>query len=128
MAEKNRIYRCGICGNIVSVIEAHEGELVCCGKPMALLEEKAPEQEGKEKHVPVIELKDGRAKVTVGSIPHPMEEKHFIEYIEILSDGKPIAAARLYPGQKPEAEFCVGKAEGLSARELCNIHGMWKSG
>ena len=104
MAELNGIYKCDICGNVVSVLESGVGELICCGQEMRLVEENPPEKEGKEKHVPVIETEENRVKVKVGSNPHPMEDEHFIEVIELLKDGKVIASKRLYPGQKPEAE------------------------
>ncbi len=124
MAEKNGIYKCEICGNVVSVIEAGGGELVCCGQPMKLLEEQTAEQEGKEKHVPVIE----GLKVKVGSTEHPMEEKHYIELIQVFVEDKLIVEKRLYPGDAPELEL-LPKYEGknLKARALCNIHGLWTS-
>lgn len=127
MAKQNAIYKCEICGNVVSVLEAHEGELVCCGQPMKLLEEKTAEQEGKEKHVPVIETIDGGVRVKVGSIPHPMEEKHFIELIQIVKDSEIVMGKRLRPTDEPAAEFCLANTEGLKARALCNIHGLWKT-
>ena len=125
MAKENGIYKCEICGNIVSVIEAHDGELVCCGKPMVLMEPKTREQEGEEKHVPVIESTENGIRVKVGSVPHPMEKEHFIELIQVLKDGQVIAGKRLKPGDKPEAEFCMVKDEGIKAREICNVHGVW---
>lgn len=128
MAKQDAIYKCEICGNVASVIEAHQGQLVCCGKEMKLLEEKTVKQEGKEKHVPVVEINGNKVKIEVGSIPHPMEKNHYIELIEILADDRVIASARLNPGEKPEAEFCLESTEGIIARELCNIHGLWKSG
>ena len=87
MAEKLQIYKCNVCGNIIEVLHGGIGELVCCGKPMELLDEKTADT-GKEKHVPVIEKIDGGYKVKVGSVPHPMEENHYIEWIELLADGK----------------------------------------
>ncbi|MBW2981552.1 desulfoferrodoxin [Candidatus Woesearchaeota archaeon] len=125
MAEQNGIYKCEICGNVVSVIEANKGELVCCGQPMKLLEEKTAKQEGKEKHVPVVEIYEDKVAVKIGSVPHPMEENHFIELIQILKDEKVIAEKRLFPGDEPKAEFCLKDAEGIKARELCNVHGLW---
>jgi superoxide reductase len=124
MAKKLEIYKCMVCGNIVEVLHGGDGELVCCGQPMENLAEKTADQ-GKEKHVPVIEKISGGYKVKVGSIPHPMEEKHYIEWIEILADG---AAYRkfLNPGDAPEAVFNL-KANTVSAREHCNIHGLWRS-
>lgn len=99
------------------------GQLVCCGQPMEPLKEKI-EDIGKEKHVPVIEKTDCGVKVKIGSIPHPMEEGHYIEWIEVIVDGK-IYREFLKPGDKPEAEFCV-KAKKIEAREYCSIHGLWK--
>jgi superoxide reductase len=119
----NDIYKCEICGNIVQVLNANAEALVCCGKPM----EKLPEQttdEGQEKHVPIIETTKTGYKVKVGSMPHPMEEKHYIEWIELIADGKSLRQY-LKPGDKPEAEFCTD-AKKVSAREYCNIHKLWR--
>lgn len=127
MAELNGIYKCEICGNVVSVIYAGVGELVCCGQPMKLLEEQTIEKEGKEKHVPVIEIEGNNVKVKVGSVPHPMEEKHYIGLIQLIRDGNVIVGKRLKPGDKPEAEFCLEDTSNLKAREWCNIHGLWVS-
>ena len=123
MAEKLQIYKCMTCGNIVEVLHGGVGELVCCGKPMDKLVEKTADA-ATEKHVPVIEKINGGYKVKVGSVPHPMEEKHYIEWIELLADGK---AHRqfLKPGDTPEAVFNV-ELDSVSAREYCNIHGLWK--
>jgi len=129
MAEKNGIYKCELCGNVVEVIEHQDGELVCCGEPMKIMEEKGAEMEGKEKHVPVVTVDGKKVRVAVGSVPHPMEEEHYIELIEIMSEDHIIASARLSPGDRPEAEFCPASAgEGMTARIYCNIHGLWKSG
>jgi superoxide reductase len=124
MTELNQIYKCNICGNIVEVLHAGAGTLVCCGQPMELLKDKT-EDVGKEKHVPVIEKTSSGVKVKVGSVPHPMEDKHYIEFIEIIADGK-VCRKYLKPGDKPEAEFETN-AGTISAREYCNIHGLWKS-
>jgi len=124
MTELKQVYKCNICGNIVEVLHTGIGELVCCGEPMELLKEKADET-GNEKHVPVIEKIETEIKVKVGSIPHPMEEKHYIEWIEIVADG--ISYRKfLEPGDKPEAEFEI-KAGKIEAREYCSIHGLWRS-
>ncbi|OIO25496.1 desulfoferrodoxin [Candidatus Micrarchaeota archaeon CG09_land_8_20_14_0_10_55_25] len=125
MAEQFGVYRCEICGNVVSVVEPHPPELVCCGQAMTLLKAKTKEMEGEEKHVPVVQVEGNKVVVKIGSIPHPMEEKHFIELIQLFAKGKLIAEARLYPGQKPEATFLVEDASGLKAREYCNVHGLW---
>jgi len=124
MAELKQIYKCNICGNIVEVIHAGVGQLVCCGQPMELLTEKTADV-GLEKHVPVIEKIGNKVKVKVGGVPHPMEQKHYIEWIEIIADGK-TCKKLLTPGDKPEAEFEIA-AKKLEAREYCNIHGLWKS-
>ena len=123
MAEKLEIYKCMVCGNIVEVLHGGDGELVCCGQPMENLAEKTADQ-GKEKHVPVIDKISGGYKVKVGSIPHPMEEKHYIEWIELLADGKAYRQF-LEPGTAPEAVFNIN-ADSVSAREHCNVHGLWK--
>jgi len=122
MAELKQVYRCNICGNIVEVLHAGSGQLVCCGQPMELLTEKT-EDVGKEKHVPVVEMTADGFKVKVGSIEHPMEENHYIEWIELIADDK-VYRRFLKPGKKPEAEFKV-KAEQIQAREYCNVHGLW---
>lgn len=121
--QKNEIYKCNICNNIVEVLNVGGGELVCCGQPMELLKGKT-EDAGLEKHVPVIEKTDTRIKVKVGSIPHPMTEEHHIQWIEIIADGR-IYRGFLKPGDRPEAEFEI-KAEEIVAREYCNLHGLWK--
>lgn len=123
MVEKSEIYKCGKCGNIVEVIHEDAGDLACCGQPMELLEEKTKD-EGMEKHVPVIEKTENGFRVKVGSVPHPMEENHFIEWIQVIAGGKSYRKF-LKPGDKPEAEFCI-KAEKVEAREYCNVHGLWK--
>ena len=123
MAAKLEIYKCSVCGNIIEVLHGGAGELVCCGKSMENLEAKTAD-EGKEKHVPVIEKVDGGVKVKVGSTPHPMEEKHQIEWIELLADGKAYRQF-LSAGEAPEAVFNV-EASTVTAREHCNIHGLWK--
>ncbi|MFB0499753.1 MAG: desulfoferrodoxin [Candidatus Hadarchaeaceae archaeon] len=125
MAEQKQIYKCNVCGNIVEVLHGGVGELVCCGQPMELLKEKT-EDVGLEKHVPVVEKTEKGIKVKIGSVPHPMEENHYIEWVEIIADGR-VYRKFLKPGDKPEAEFEI-KAEKIKAREYCNVHGLWKSG
>lgn len=123
MTQLNQIYRCNVCGNIVQILHTGKGELVCCDQPMELLREKT-ENQGLEKHVPVIEKTEQGAKVKIGEIPHPMEPEHHIEWIEIIADGKSYRKF-LKPGNKPEVEFCV-QADQITAREYCNVHGLWK--
>jgi len=124
MAERLEVYKCDVCGNIVEVLHGGAGELVCCGQPMQHLKENTVDA-AKEKHVPVIEKSDGGYTVKVGSVAHPMEEKHFIQWIELIADGKAYRQF-LAPGQPPEAFFPV-TATGVTAREYCNLHGLWKA-
>jgi superoxide reductase len=123
MAQKLEIYKCAVCGNIVEVLHGGAGELVCCGEPMKKMVENTVDA-AKEKHVPVIEKIDGGFKVKVGGVAHPMEEKHYIEWIELLADGKAYRQF-LQPAMKPEAVFNI-QAESVTAREYCNLHGLWK--
>ena len=123
MTERLQVYKCEICGNIVEVLHEGKGELVCCGEPMKLMAEGAVDA-AKEKHVPVIEKTAAGIKVKVGSVPHPMEEKHYIEWIEVIADGNAYRQF-LKPGEAPEATFAID-AQQLTAREYCNMHGMWK--
>lgn len=124
MAERLQVYKCDLCGNIVEVLHEGAGELVCCGQPMKLMVENTVDA-AKEKHVPVIEKVAGGVKVKVGSMAHPMEEKHFIEWIEVIADGKAYRQF-LKPGDAPEATIMV-EAKAISAREYCNLHGVWKA-
>lgn len=124
MAKRLEIYKCEICGNIVEVLHEGVGELVCCNQPMKLYEENTVDA-AKEKHVPVVEKVDGGFKVKVGSVPHPMEDKHYIEWIEVIADGDAYRHF-LKPGDAPEAVFNV-KADKVTAREYCNLHGLWRS-
>ncbi len=124
MTEKLQVYKCEICGNIVEMLHAGDGTLVCCGQDMKLMQENVVDA-SKEKHVPVIEKVAGGYKVKVGSVAHPMEEKHYIEWIEVIADGKAYRQF-LAPGQAPEATFCI-EATKITAREYCNVHGLWKA-
>ena len=126
MADKDGIYKCSICGNVVECFEAYAGILVCCGKNMDKFDAKA-EEEGTEKHKPVVTIEGNKVIVKVGEVPHPMDKEHFIELIEIMGGDEVIASARCYPGQPAEAEFNLEKSEGVSARAYCNVHGLWKS-
>ena len=124
MTEINQIFKCPVCGNIVEVVHAGSGTLVCCGQPMIL---QAPNtvDAAKEKHVPVIEKTDTGVKIKIGSVPHPMEAAHYIEWIEIIA-GDMVQRKYLKPGEVPEAEFDFW-SEDLVAREYCNLHGLWQS-
>jgi superoxide reductase len=124
MSKQLEIYKCAECGAIIEVLHGGGGSLVCCGKPMNLITENTVDA-AKEKHVPVIEKTADGYKVSVGSVAHPMEEAHHIEWIELIADG--IAYRKfLKAGDKPEAIFCVTAAQ-VSAREYCNLHGLWKA-
>lgn len=124
MAERLEVYKCNVCGNIIEVLHSGAGELVCCGQPMNLLAENTVDA-AKEKHVPVVEKTADGVKVSVGSAAHPMEEKHYIEWIEIIAGSKSYRQF-LNPGEAPEATFKVD-AEDVTAREYCNLHGHWKA-
>ena len=124
MTDVNEVYLCEICGNKVKVIEAGAGQLVCCGQPMGLLAENTTDA-ATEKHVPVIENVAHGFKVTVGSVAHPMEENHYIEWIEMVVSGKSYRQF-LDPGDAAEAFFPI-PGKGVTARAYCNLHGLWMS-
>jgi superoxide reductase len=123
MIAQLQVYKCSVCGNMVEVLRVGGGDMACCGKPMENVTAKTADQ-GKEKHLPVVEKADGGVKVKVGSIPHPMEEKHYIEWVEVIADGKAYRQF-LKPGQAPEAIFNMD-ASKATIREHCNLHGMWE--
>ncbi len=124
MPERKEMYRCEKCGLSVEVLHGAAGKPVCCGTPMVLQTENTVDA-SREKHVPVVERAGGGFKVKVGSAPHPMEEKHYIEWIEVIADGK-LYRQFLQPGQPPEAHFPI-EASAVTAREYCNVHGLWKA-
>ena len=125
MAELHAVYKCNVCGNIVEVVHAGGGaNLACCGQPMVQQKENTVDA-SKEKHVPVIEKTATGFTVKVGAVPHPMEEKHFIEWIEVIADGRSCKVF-LRPGGKPEAEF-PPRANITAVRAYCNLHGLWKA-
>lgn len=124
MAKEMEVYKCELCGNIVETLHGGAGQLVCCGQPMTLLKENTVDA-AKEKHLPVIEKVDGGYSVKVGSVSHPMEESHYIEFIELIAGNK-VYRQSLKPGEKPEAFFAVD-SDKVSARELCNLHGLWRA-
>jgi len=116
------VYKCEVCGNITKVVHASAGILVCCGKPMILQQEKTADQ-GKEKHVPVVEKSATGIIVKVGSVPHPMEEKHYLEWVDVRN-GENVYVRGFKPGEKPETEFCITDTN-VKARAYCNVHGLW---
>ena len=125
MTSLNEIYKCSVCGNVVEVVHSGVGELVCCGQPMKRYVENTVDA-AKEKHVPVLKDLNGQVEVSVGSVPHPMEEKHYIAMIEIVTETK-VLRHELKPGDQPVAVFDVKMSEVLYAREYCNLHGLWKN-
>ncbi len=124
MTERLQVYKCELCGNIVEVLHEGAGELVCCGQPMALYTENTTDA-AQEKHVPVIEKTSEGIKVKVGSVAHPMEEKHYIEWIELIA-GEKVCRRILKPGDTPEAVFDISVDNPVTARAYCNLHGLWK--
>lgn len=121
MTVKNQIWKCNICGNIIEVEHKGADALVCCGQPMVLKKGQTEDSEKGEKHIPVIEGK----KVKIGAIDHPMEEKHYIEWIEAVGENEKHCRVFLSPGDKPETEFCL---DIKKARAYCNLHGLWEFG
>ncbi len=122
--KRGQVNKCHVCGNIVQLLHVGGGNLVCCGQPMELLEEKTEDQ-GFEKHVPVIGKIARGVKIKVGSIPHPMEEAHFIEWVSLYVDDK-IYTEFLQPGMSPEVQFKV-EGKNMMAKIYCNVHGLWRS-
>lgn len=124
MPKQLEVYKCELCGNIVEIMHAGGGDLECCGQPMKHMEEGTTDA-AREKHVPVIEKTATGYLVKVGAVAHPMEAKHWIQWIELIADGRSYTKF-LNPGDAPEAEFCI-KADKVTAREYCNLHGHWKA-
>ncbi|MCX6808311.1 MAG: desulfoferrodoxin [Candidatus Berkelbacteria bacterium] len=124
MTKLLEIYRCSVCGNIVEVVFAGAGELVCCGQSMTKMAPNEAEA-SLEKHIPVIEKTASGLRVTVGSTPHPMEKDHYIEWIEVILENGLLLRCELKPGDKPEATFDINSNK-LSVRAYCNLHGLWQ--
>ncbi len=127
MTKINQIWKCEVCGNIIEILHEGADSLVCCKQPMVLQEEHGKSQEGKEKHVPIIEKDAEGIVVKIGSVLHPMDEEHYIEWIEISTE-KGSSKKFLKPGEEPVAKFPVKvDVSEISARAYCNLHGLWKS-
>ncbi len=124
MTKLQEVYKCNVCGNMVEVLHTGVGQLVCCGQPMELLTERTQEDQYKEKHVPVASATGAGVKVNVGSVTHPMEEKHYIEWIEVAANDR-VQRKALKPGDAPEAEFS-SVSSPATVRAYCNIHGLWR--
>ncbi len=125
MVEVNQVYYCPVCGNMVEVVKGGAGKLVCCGKPMELMQENAADA-AKEKHIPILTREGSKIKVSVGSIAHPMEDVHFIDWVEMLAEGR-VTRKYLKPGMAPEVTFCVDPQAEVVIRAYCNKHGLWKA-
>ncbi|WP_291582015.1 desulfoferrodoxin [Clostridium sp. UBA6640] len=125
MTELRQVYKCDICGNMIEVVHAAGGNLVCCGKPMTLKKENTTDA-ANEKHVPVLEEVDGKVVVKIGSVEHPMTPEHHIEWIELHTEDR-VYRKYLSVDEKPEAVFNIAPDKVLYAREYCNLHGLWKS-
>lgn len=123
MTKLRELYKCNICGNVVEIAHAGATALVCCGEAMDKLEA-TTEDKGREKHLPVVTETDSGIRVEVGSVHHPMEEKHYIQFIEVLTDDK-IHRKELDGAETPAAEFAVAKKDVQEVRSYCNIHGLW---
>jgi len=126
MTKLLQIYKCSVCGNIVQVVFASGGELVCCSQPMELVVENSVDA-SLEKHVPVFKQESDNVTVQVGSIAHPMEESHYIEWIEVIDENGEVLKKFLKPGGNPEAQFCLKTKNKLTVREYCSLHGLWKA-
>lgn len=124
MTQKNQIYKCEICGNIIEVLHEAQGQLVCCNQPMKLSKENTVDA-ATEKHVPIIEQEENKIKIKVGEVLHPMTNKHYIEFIELITK-ETVYRKQLNPNESPEAEFYI-KSSSFTARAHCNLHGLWKS-
>ncbi|MBW3012782.1 desulfoferrodoxin [Candidatus Woesearchaeota archaeon] len=127
MTKLNEIYKCNVCGNIVEILHEGVGQLVCCNQPMELQKEKTKDPKLGEKHVPVIEKTKTGIKVKIGAKPHPMDDEHYIEWIQVFAGGE-THKKFLSPGEKAEVEFAVKEAHEVEARAFCNLHGLWKKG
>lgn len=126
MTDNKQIFKCELCGNIVEVLHNGQGELVCCGKPMALQAPKSEEEGFTEKHLPVIEASEGGSKVKIGAVTHPMEADHYIEWVEMEVNDDRTCRQHLTAGEAPEVDFKAAPEEITSVRAYCNKHGLWK--
>lgn len=122
---KVRFYECEICGQIISVVEDTGVPVVCCGQEMSLIEPCSSDG-AHEKHVPVYEVKDGTVHVTVGELPHPMTDQHYIKWI-LLKTRQGCQRKELAPGDAPEISFAICLEDEVEeVYAYCNIHSLWK--
>ncbi len=123
---KNEIYKCEVCGNIIEVLSVGGGELVCCQKPMSHIRENSIDA-GKEKHIPIVKIENDKMLVTVGEIKHPMSDEHYIQWIEVIL-GEKIYRKNLKPNENPNTTFeILNHSKEIIVRAYCNIHGLWIS-
>jgi superoxide reductase len=121
-----KFYRCDVCGNLFEVIEDADIVPSCCGSDMDELVANSSDGAG-EKHVPVLDRKGRALTVKVGSVTHPMEDKHFINWI-LVEQGARVQRFNLKPGEAPEAVFTLDSdAAPVTVYEYCNLHGLWKA-
>jgi superoxide reductase len=125
MSCEKKFFKCGVCGNLVEMVNTGGGTLVCCGQEMNLLVPNTTEA-ATEKHVPVVTVADGKATVKVGSVAHPMTPEHWIQWIYVCSGSKGVLKY-LSPGDAPEATFCVDDSAERTAYAYCNLHGLWST-
>lgn len=120
-----KFYVCPVCGQVVEKVTDKGIPVVCCGKPMEELKANTTDA-SQEKHVPVVTVDGNKVKVTVGSVAHPMEAEHYIEWIYVQTENGGLRKA-LNPGDAPEAEFCLGGEKAVAVYAYCNLHGLWKA-
>ena len=125
MTVQKQVYKCNICGNIVEVLHSGAGELVCCGQPMNEMQVKSTGDEGYEKHVPIVTINGDKVHVKIGEIPHPMEDEHHLQVVQIIRSGAVVEGKRLYPGHETELTFHLPDNDSIRVRTLCNVHGLW---
>ncbi|MBE7704534.1 MAG: desulfoferrodoxin FeS4 iron-binding domain-containing protein [Cyanobacteria bacterium SIG29] len=129
MSEKLDLFKCNVCGKVIEIIHSGEGQLTCCSLPMEQLVEKHNDDEYNEKHVPIVTIDGEHKTIRVGSILHPMMKEHYIMFIEAISpDKKYVKRKYLTPDEEPKMDVktCC-HYDGFTARELCNLHGLWVS-
>lgn len=126
MTERLELYKCEVCGNTVQVILEGFGQLTCCGQPMLKMLPKTNDENFAEKHVPVFNETEAGLEIKVGSIPHPMENEHYIMFMEAISkDKNSMLLQYLYPNDEPKTVI-RDIQEVENALGFCNIHGLWE--
>lgn len=121
-----KFFICKHCGNIVAMVRESGAPISCCGQKMTEIEPGTSDA-AVEKHVPVVEVKDGKVIVTVGEVAHPMAPEHYIQWIAICTD-QGNQRKQLKPGDEPKACFALCEGEQFKeAYAYCNLHSLWKS-